>query len=235
MPVFTVTGDVDPFLHVALDQGETIFCESDAMVMMEANLDLSGTVQGGILQAAMRRFANGESFFQQRIEATRGPGDCLLSPTMPGGVEVLEVGARQYLLSDGAYVAATSGVQVTARSQGLGNALFGGTGGFFVGQSSGSGQLAVNGFGSLFRLDVQPGKDITIDNGHVVAWDATLQYGLSASTNNQRGLLGNLVGSMTSGEGMVLKFSGQGQVLVCSRNKNSFLAWLASKIAPRSS
>ena len=235
MPVFTVTGDVDPFLHVALDKGEAIFCESDAMVMMEANLDLTGTVQGGILQAAMRRFANGESFFQQRIEATRGPGDCLLSPTMPGGVEVLEVGTRQYLLSDGAYVAATSGVQVTARSQSIGNALFGGTGGFFIGQSGGTGQLAVNGFGSLFKLDVQPGKDITIDNGHVVAWDSTLQYSLSASTNTKRGLLGNLVGSMTSGEGMVLKFSGQGQVLVCSRNKDSFLAWLASKIGPKSS
>lgn len=235
MPVFTVTGDVDPFLHVSLEKGEAIFCESDAMVMMEANLDLSGTVQGGILQAAMRRLANGESFFQQRIEASRGAGDCLLSPTMPGGVEVLEVGARQYLLSDGAYVAATSGVQVTARSQGIGNALFGGTGGFFIGQSSGTGQLAVNGFGSLFKLDVQPGKDITIDNGHVVAWDSTLQYGLSASTNTKRGLLGNLVGSLTSGEGMVLKFSGQGQVLVCSRNKDSFLAWLASKIGPRSS
>ena len=235
MPVFTVTGDVDPFLHVSLEKGEAIFCESDAMVMMEANLDLSGTVQGGILQAAMRRLANGESFFQQRIEASRGAGDCLLSPTMPGGVEVLEVGARQYLLSDGAYVAATSGVQVTARSQGIGNALFGGTGGFFIGQSSGTGQLAVNGFGSLFKLDVQLGKDITIDNGHVVAWDSTLQYGLSASTNTKRGLLGNLVGSMTSGEGMVLKFSGQGQVLVCSRNKDSFLAWLASKIGPKSS
>ena len=235
MPVFTVTGDVDPFLHVSLDKGEAIFCESDAMVMMEANLDLSGTVQGGILQAAMRRFANGESFFQQRIEATRGAGDCLLSPTMPGGVEVLGVGARQYLLSEGGYGAATPGVQGTARSQGIGNALFAGTGGFFVGQSSGSGQLAGNGFGSLFRLDVQPGKDIIIDNGHVVAWDATLQYSLSAATNANRGFLGNLVGSVTSGEGMVLKFSGQGQVLVCSRNKENFLAWLASKISSKSS
>ena len=92
----------------------------------------------------------------------------------------------------------------------------------------------MNGFGSLFRLDVQPGKDIIIDNGHVVAWDATLQYSLSAATNANRGFLGNLVGSVTSGEGMVLKFSGQGQVLVCSRNKESFLAWLASKISPRS-
>ena len=105
MPIFTVTGDVDPFLHVSLRKGETIFCESDAMVMMEAPLDLTGSMQGGLVRAAMRRLANGESFFQQRIEAKRGDGDCLLAPNMPGGMQVLDVGARQYRMSDGAYVA----------------------------------------------------------------------------------------------------------------------------------
>ena len=34
MPVFTITGDVDPFLHVSLAKGEKIYCESYAMVMM---------------------------------------------------------------------------------------------------------------------------------------------------------------------------------------------------------
>ena len=57
MPIFTVTGDVDPFLHVSLRKGETIFCESDAMVMMEAPLDLTGSMQGGLVRAAMRRLA----------------------------------------------------------------------------------------------------------------------------------------------------------------------------------
>ena len=47
MPVFTVTGDVDPFLHVSLAKGETIYCESDAMVMMEATLDLKGKMTLG--------------------------------------------------------------------------------------------------------------------------------------------------------------------------------------------
>ena len=79
MPKFSVTGDVDPFLHVSLAQGEKIYCESDAMVMMEATLDLKGKVTGGIGAAIMRRFANGESFFQQHIEAVRGGGDCLHS------------------------------------------------------------------------------------------------------------------------------------------------------------
>lgn len=167
MPIFTVTGDVDPFLHVSLRKGETIFCESDAMVMMEAPLDLTGSMQGGLVRAAMRRLANGESFFQQRIEAKRGDGDCLLAPNMPGGMQVLDVGARQYRMSDGAYVAATERIEVNARMQSLGNALFGGTGGFFIGETQGDGQVVVGGFGSLFTLDVAPGKDIVIDNGRV--------------------------------------------------------------------
>lgn len=234
MPIFTVTGDVDPFLHVSLRKGETIFCESDAMVMMEAPLDLTGSMQGGLVRAAMRRLANGESFFQQRIEAKRGDGDCLLAPNMPGGMQVLDVGARQYRMSDGAYVAATERIEVNARMQSLGNALFGGTGGFFIGETQGDGQVVVGGFGSLFTLDVAPGKDIVIDNGHVVAWDSTLRYEIAASTSQSQGLLRNLTNSITSGEGVVLRFSGQGQVIVCSRNRQSFLAWLAEKLNVRS-
>jgi len=234
MPTFSVTGDVDPFLHVSLRKGETIFCESNAMVMMEGSLDLTGAIQGGLVRAAMRRFANGESFFQQRIEAKRGDGDCLLAPNMPGGMQVLDLGARQYRMSDGAYVAATENVEVNARMQSLGTALFGGTGGFFIGETKGRGQVVVGGFGALFTLDVSAGKDMVIDNGHVVAWDSALRYEIAASTSQSQGLLRNLTSSVTSGEGVVLRFSGQGQVIVCSRNRQSFLAWVAEKLNVRS-
>ena len=230
MPVFTITGDVDPFLHVVLQKGESISCESGAMVMMEETLDLTGRMQGGLANALVRRLANNESFFQQHIEATRGNGDCLLSPNLPGGMEILDVGMRQYCISDGVYVASSSGVQVVAKTQGIGNALFGGTGGFLIGQSSGSGQLVVSGFGSLFTLDVLPGKEIVIDNSHVVAWDSTLTFGISATTSQGRGFLGNLVNSTTSGEGLVLKFSGNGKVVVCSRNRSAFAAMLQSLV-----
>ncbi len=233
MPVFTITGDVDPFLHVSLRRGESISCESDAMVMMEATLDLTGRMQGGFLQAMMRRLANGESFFQQHIQAVRGDGDCLLSPSLPGAMQVLDVGKVQYCISDEAYLAATDGVQVTAQMQNLGNALFGGTGGFFIGRSSGSGQLVVSGFGSIFSIDVSPDKSVVIDNGHVVAWDSSLHYELAASTSQGQGLLGSLVNSVASGEGIVLKFSGNGQVIVCSRNRSGFLTWLGAKLGLR--
>ena len=42
MPIFTPTGEQDPFLHVHLRRGEEIYCESDAMVMMDHTLELRG-------------------------------------------------------------------------------------------------------------------------------------------------------------------------------------------------
>ena len=137
MAQFTVTGDIDPFLHVSLLRGEKIYCESNAMVMMESALELQGKMTGGLGSALMRRFANGESFFQQHIEATRGDGDCLLSPTLPGAIQVLDVGATSYRITDGAFVAAESGVSLNVRTQSLGTAVFGQTGGFFICEAAG--------------------------------------------------------------------------------------------------
>jgi uncharacterized protein (TIGR00266 family) len=237
MPTFTVTGDVDPFLHVAMRRGEKIYCESDAMVMMETNLDLKGNMTGGLVGSLMRRMANGESFFQQHIEAERGDGDCLLSPTLPGAMEVVDVGPRHYTLNDGAFVAATSSVELKTRTQSIGNALFAQSGGFFVMEAVGSGQVVVSGFGSMFQLDVAPGKDVIIDNSHVVCWDSTLRYEISMTTGGNSaglgGMLGNLINSQTSGEGIVLRFSGSGKVFICSRNRDGFLDWMRKEMAGR--
>ncbi len=225
MATFTVTGDVDPFLHVTVNKGEIVYCEAGAMVMMEDTLDLTGKMTGGLGSALMRRFANGESFFQQHIEAKRGAGDCLLSPMLPGTIQILEVGATQYTLNDGAFVAAESGVDLRVRTQSLSNALFAQSGGFFVMEANGNGKLAVSGFGSGFILDVEPGKDVIIDNAHVVAWDSRLQYKISLP-NQGGGVFGRLLNSVTSGEGIVLRFSGRGKVVICSRNRNAFASWV---------
>lgn len=200
------------------------------MVMMEATLDLKGDMSVGLGSAIMRRFANGESFFRQQIEATRGDGDCLLSPMLPGALEIIEVGERQYLLSDGAFVAATSGTEMKVRMQNISSALFAQSGGFFVMETSGKGQVVVSGFGSMFQLEVAPGREVIIDNSHVVCWDSTLHYEISVTTGSAGGglggMIGNFVNSMKSGEGIVLRFSGSGKVFVCSRNRDSFVDWI---------
>lgn len=231
MAQFNLVGSPEPFLHVSMRRGDKIYCESNAMVMMEAPLELKGRLQGGLMQSLLRRFANDESLFQQHIEAVRGDGDCLLSAALDGDMQILDVGATQYILSDGAFVAAHDSVEVKARlNSSLGGTFFGNTGGFLVMETSGQGQVVVSGCGTLFELEVEPNKEVIIDNGHVVCWDSRLNYNLAVSTSQNSGFLGNLVNSVTSGEGMVLRFSGQGKVVICSRNRNNFLQWLTSEL-----
>jgi uncharacterized protein (AIM24 family) len=98
-------------------------------------------------------------------------------------------------------------------------------------ETSGSGQVVVSGFGSMFQLDVVKGKDVVIDNAHVVCWDNALKYEISVTTGGGGGIggfLGNMVNSVTSGEGIVLRFSGSGKVFVCSRNRATFQKWTST-------
>lgn len=233
---FNVIGQGDNLLHVSLEKGEELSCESNAMVMMEGNLDLDGQMKGGFWSAVGRSLTSGESFFTQSIKATRGNGEAILSPVLPGDIQLLHCGpGKQFYLNDGVFLASESNVNVRVRTQSVGRGLFGGTGGFFVGQTEGVGQLAVSGFGTVFELDVDATSEnpTIIDNNHVVAWDAGLTYDLSISTNRSQGLFGSLANSVMSGEGLVCKFSGKGKVVICSRNRSDFVSWLGSQIAPK--
>lgn len=222
---FEITGSIDPLLCVSLEKGEKVLAESNAMVAMDGDLSLKGRSRGGIMKSLARKFLNDETFFQQYVEAEKGAGDVFLAPNIPGDIRILDVGQRQYMISDGSFLAATEGVELEVKSQGLGRALLGDSGGFFVMATDGSGQVAVSGFGSVRELEVKDGKTLVVDNGHLVAWDSDLDYELSLNTAHS-GLFGKLVNSQITGEGIVLKFRGHGKVIVCSRNKGGFLDWV---------
>ena len=227
---FSIVGDRDPFLHVSLQRGEVVHAESGAMVTADRSIEIKGKMQGGLLSAVTRKLANGESFFTQHLEAGERPGDVLLAPALPGDINVIEVGPRQYCLNDGAFLASEPTVGLTVRFQGLVKGFLGDTGGFFIMESSGHGQLAIAGFGSVFAMDVTPDSPLTVDNAHVLAWDSALTYSYGLPTRNT-GFLSRMVNSVTSGEGLILNFSGQGKVYVCSRNPNALATYIASQIA----
>lgn len=226
---FEINGSVDPLLSCYLEQGDCLSAESNAMVAMDSSLKLKGSARGGLFSALGRKLLNDESFFQQRIEAENSPGRILLAPNIPGDVLILDIGQRQYMLSDGAFLAATSEVTLSVKTQSLGRSLLGNSGGFFIMGTEGSGQLAISGFGSMRELTVEPGQSLIVDNGHLVAWDSSLDYELSLNTTKS-GLLSKLIHSQTSGEGIVLKFRGEGKVYVCSRNKGGFINWVANNL-----
>ena len=68
-------------------------------------------------------------------------------------------------------------------------------------------------------LHVTPDRPITIDNEHVVAWDASLNYDIHIAS----GTFG-----FTTGEGLVNEFHGEGDVWIQTRNLHS----LADAVSP---
>ena len=229
MVTFEISGGVDPLLTAHLERDDSIMAESNAMVAMDTTLSLVGKARGGMMESLSRKFLNDESFFQQRIRAEDGPGDVTLAPNIPGDVRILDVGYAQYCLSDGCWLASTAAVNLHTKTQSIGRALFGNSGGLFILTTEGRGQVAVSGFGSMKEIEVKPGHPVIVDNGHVVAWDTSLAYELSLSTGKS-GLLGKAVNSQLTGEGIVIRFSGRGKVLICSRNRRCFLDWIYAEM-----
>ena len=168
---------------------------------------------GSFLGALGRSLTSGESMFITHATGETNNGRVGIAPAIPGKIQHLYVGgSTQYKLNTGAFLCCDSTVTYEMRSQSAGKALFGGTGGFFVMETTGEGDLFVSAFGDLIELEVTPDRPITIDNEHVVAWDSSLNYSIEVAS----GTFG-----FTSGEGLVNRFTGYGKVLIQTRNIHS--------------
>ncbi len=231
MALFSIDGTTDPFVRAELAQGETLIAERDAMAAMSDTIDLIGKARGGMLKSLIRSATTGESFFMQEITATRGPGVVMLAPRHPGEVRVLELDDESWMLADGAFLACEPSLEMkTERNKSIGASLVGGTGGFFMMTLSGTGHVCLSCVGAVHELTVKPGEDLIVDSGHAVAWPTHLQMKASLSTGQSGGLLGKVVGSAKSGEGVVLRFNGGstgGKILVSSRSRESYASWMS--------
>lgn len=218
---FQIIGDSDcPLVQIRLNRGETVKVENGAMAYMQG-VSLTGKMNsrkggfGGVLGAIGRSLTSGESIFITQAVGDTDGGILGVAPAIPGKITSLPVGSSQYCLNTGAFLACDDTVSYRMVSQNIGKALFAGTGGLFVMESEGEGDLLVNAFGDIMELNVMPGKDILVDNDHVVAWDQSLDYRIEVAS----GAFG-----FTTGEGLVNRFSGSGKVLIQTRNIRSLAA-----------
>ncbi len=216
--------DDNPIVEVSLRAGEKIRLESGAMVYMQ-DVTLEGKTNsekggiGGFFRALGKAIVTGESFFITTATGNTDIARLGLAPAVPGTIAKLEVGERQYRLNTGAFLACDESVTYNVKSQSFGKAIFGGTGGLFIMETAGQGDLLVNAFSSMIELTVTPDRPLVIDNMHVVAWDSTLDYEIKPAS----GIIG-----FKSGEGLVNEFRGSGKVLLQTRNIYN----LAMQVAP---
>ncbi|MDP2207077.1 MAG: TIGR00266 family protein [Alphaproteobacteria bacterium] len=216
---YEITSDVAfPLIRFELQEGEKIKAESGAMVAMSEGMELTGKMDGGFLRGVARKFS-GESFFMQQIEAVHGNGWALLAAATPGGIATVDVsGGSELLVQKDGYLAATPDVQVSTKMQSLSKGLFSGEG-FFVVKVFGEGTVFLSTYGSIYSINIAEGETVLIDNGHLVAWDASMKYEITKGAKTW-------FSSMTSGEGFACRFRGPGRVLIQTRNPQQLAGWL---------
>ncbi|MDR3215607.1 MAG: TIGR00266 family protein [Bacilli bacterium] len=211
-----------PLCLIELEQGEGVRIENGAMAYHNGKVELTGKTNGGVMGGLMKKAFTGESFFVTTATGTAPGAQIAIAPGMIGDIAEIEFNQNSWFLNDGVFLACDLGVEIKTKSQGLGKAVFGGTGGLFIMEATGQGKMLINGFGQLSVLTLDGSNDQVIDNGHVVAWTSGLEYKIEAAS----GTFG-----FTSGEGLVNRFRGTGKVIVQSRNVSGFAAMVAKFIS----
>lgn len=208
-----------PMVRVQLAAGESLKAESGAMVSMSPTLDVESKMEGGLLKALSRKVLTGEHFFFQTLRATRGAGEALLAPTVPGEIVILELdGINEYFVQKDGFLAGSHSLAIESKMQSFARGLLGGEG-FFILKIGGKGTLVLNSFGAIHLVELKPDEEYIVDNSHLVAWSATTSYTIEKAA-------AGWISSFTSGEGFVCRLRGPGAVYIQTRNPQSFGAWV---------
>ena len=209
-----------------LGDGETVTAEAGAMIAMSGGISLETTTHkkksGNILGGLKRKLA-GQSFFMNHFTAGHEGGQVMLSCTLAGDMQAIELdGATKVVLQSGSYVASEESIEVGLDWQGF-KSLFAKEGLFWV-NLSGAGKAVINSFGAIYSIDVD--GEYIVDTGHIVGFEETLAFRLSKAGKSW-------LSSFLGGEGLVCRFQGQGRIWCQSHHASNFGRTLGPKLRSR--
>ncbi|KAM0458974.1 hypothetical protein ACHAO4_002363 [Trichoderma viride] len=208
--------DSNTILTIQLASGAPIHAKPGAMLAMSPSITLKGHIKFSVKKI----IAGGEL----ASSTFTGPGELILAPSSLGDITSIRLsGNETWSVGKDAYLAYTQGIVKDYKRQGLGKAIFSGEG-LFVYKITGTGLLWVSSFGAIIRKDLAQGEKYIVDNGHLVAWNTSYVLERVAS--------GGIVSGLSSGEGLVCKFTGPGTVFMQTRNPQEFAAFIGG-IAPQ--
>ncbi|OHE95325.1 hypothetical protein CORC01_09336 [Colletotrichum orchidophilum] len=205
--------DSNTILTVQLAMGCPLHAKPGVMVAMSHSITLRGQIK-----FSMKKLVAGAELASSTYV---GPGELLLAPPMLGDITSLRLtGKETWSVGHDAWLASTQGVVKDYKRQGLSKAIFSGEG-LYVYKMSGTGLLWLTSFGAIIRKDLMEGEKYVVDNGHLVAWNVKYIMERVAS--------GGIISGLSSGEGLVCKFTGPGTVFIQTRNPKHFSAYLSGQ------
>jgi uncharacterized protein (TIGR00266 family) len=196
--------------------------QSGAMAWMSPNMDMQ-TAAGGLGKAFGRLFS-GESVFLNTYAPMGGPGSITFAATFPGTIRAVEITPdKPLIIQKSAFIAATSGVELSVHFQKkMGVGFFGGEG-FIMQKLSGRGLAFIEIDGEAVDYDLRPGEQLVLDTGYLAAMDATCDM----DVRSVRGVKNALFG----GEGLFhTVVTGPGHVVVQTMSVVQFVAKIAAMV-----
>ena len=204
---------------VTMAASEQVKVEPGAMVGFSDGVTVETKSEGGLF-GGLKRMVAGESFFQNTYQAPAQGGELMLAPALPGDMLVLTMSGADFMLQSGAYMASEMGVAVDAKWGGAKG--FFGSGSLILLKVSGQGKVVAGCYGAVEEKMLQSGERYTIDTGHIVGFEASIQFNVKR--------VGNWKSTLLSGEGFVVELTGPGRVLIQSRSEEALLGWLPPQL-----
>lgn len=213
---------------VNLGPGDRFQSDSGAMFRASSNVEIDVTTRpkgkGAGILGGLKRLLAGDSFFLSTYTTSDGQsGEVGLAPTLQGQIRNVQVvEGTSWVCAGGSYLGCQADMELDLQFQGM-KGLFSGENLFFM-KVRGQGDLLVNAYGAITEVDVQ--GDLVVDTGHVVAFEDTLEYTVTKAA-------GSWLQSFLAGEGFVMRFRGNGKLLVQSHNPKEFGQRLGRRLPPR--
>ncbi|WP_353809502.1 TIGR00266 family protein [Agromyces sp. SYSU T00194] len=199
---------------VTVPPGGSVRVEAGAMAMTRGDITVETSTQGGFFKG-IRRALGGESFFVNDYHSGTG-GKVGVAATLPGDMVVVTLGATPLLVQSGSWSASDPSVDVDSKWGG-GKSFFSGEGLILL-RCTGQGDLLLASYGAIIATELTAGETLTLDTGHVVAFDETVQYSVRKAGSWKSTLLG--------GEGLVTDFTGPGRVWMQTRSSLDLIGWI---------
>jgi uncharacterized protein (AIM24 family) len=180
--------------------GETIRAESGALHYMRGKIEITSSAPsvGGFFKSVV----TGENIFRPTYAGT---GEIFFGPPIFGEYEILNLAGEEWILEQGSYVASDAGIEISAFRNKAVSALAGGEG-WFQTSVKGAGQVVIQAPGTIQRIDLVNDK-LSVDGKFAIARTAGLKFEVQKAARS-------ILGSITSGEGLLNIFEGTGTVLI---------------------
>lgn len=202
---YKVEGSPMPVVICKLESGETMITESGAMSWMTPNMKME-TTSGGGLGKMLGRALSHESVFLNRYTAEGGEGEIAFASSFPGDIVAFEIGAGQELIvQKSAFLASTTGVELSTFFQKkLGSGFFGGEG-FIMQKLSGNGTAFVEFDGYIKEYELAAGQQMIVDTGYLAAMTASCSMDIKTVPGIKNMLFGGegIFNTVVSGPGKV--------------------------------